>query len=383
MRSRVLLLAGPALLLLAADTAWLEGQPPARRATTVAAIRSFPTFYHAQPVLVRGELKIGGERGDRAELQSPDQVVPILLRDSIPSEGTYDVRGDVLDIGRLTPDDPRLGGVDLTRLGIDPEERWPRQGELVVIRASGFTPAEPPPAPSIRAITLDPHRYETQRVTVAGEFRGRNLYGDLPQAPQEAGKSRDEFVLRSADAALWVLGRRPRGRGFEFDVNSRIDTRRWLEVDGVVHYDRGLAWIQAEELREVEPRRDETRAEPPPPPPPPLPPEVLFSVPTEGDIDIPPDTNVRIQFSRDLDPESVEGRVRVSYLGAESVERGEPQAPGIATALRYDPGTRILEITFERPLERFRTVTVQLLDGIAGTDGAPLEPWTLTFSVGG
>jgi len=379
MRSRLLTVVGLAALLLAVDPGWLPGQPRVRRVTTVAAIRHFPAFFHAQPVLVRGELKI---TGDRVELMSPDQVVPLLTGDSTPSEGTYDVRGEVFDIGKLTPDDPRLGGLELRRLGVDADDRWPRQGELVVIRTAGMDPAAPLPSPSIRAIALDPHRYEKQRVTVAGEFRGRNLYGDLPQAPPGAGESRDEFVLRSADAALWVLGKRPRGRGFQFDVNSRIDTRRWLEVAGVVQYEHGLTWIQADELREVEPQKEQvvTKA---PPPAPPIPPEVVFSVPTEGETDIPPDTNVRIQFSRDLDPESVKGRVRASYLGAESVERGEPQAPGIATVLGYDPGTRVLEITFERPLERFRTVTVQLLEGITGTDGATLEPWTLTFSVGG
>ena len=383
MCSRRVPLVGPVLLMLLAGAALLTAQPASRRVATVAAIRNFAAFYHAQAVLVRGEVKIGGARGDRVELMSPDQVVPLLLRDaSLPDEGTYDVRGDVLDIGKLTPDDPRLGGVDLTRLGVDPAERWPRQGELVVVRAASLSPAEPMPAPSIRAIALDPHRYEKQRVTVAGEFRGRNLYGDLPQAPPGADKSREEFVLRSADAAIWILGKRPRGRGFQFDVNSRIDTRRWLEVAGVVHYDRGLTWLQAEELREVEPRREPTRTEAPPPAPP-LPPEVVFSVPTEGDTDIPPGTNVRIQFSRDLDEASIKGRVRVGYAGAESVERGEPQTPGIATTLRYDPGARVLEITFERPLERFRTVTVWLLEGITGTDGAPLAPWRLSFSVGG
>jgi hypothetical protein len=378
MRSRLPRLVGPALLLVAAAPL-VTGQPTTRRVTTVAAIRNFPAFFHAQSVLVRGDVKISG---DRAELQSPDQVVPLLLGDSIPDEGAYDVRGEVLDIGRLTPEDPRLGGRDLARLGVVADERWPRQGELVVVRVSALDAAEPLLSPSIRAIALDPHRYEKQRVTVAGEFRGRNLYGDLPQAPPGADKSRDEFVLRSADAALWVLGKRPRGRGFDFDVNSRIDTRRWLEAAGVVHYENGLVWMQAEELHEVEPRREQTRTEPPPPAPP-IPPEVVFSVPTEGDTDIPPDTNVRVQFSRDLDAGTIKGRVRVSYVGAESVERGEPQPPGIVTSVQYDPGTRVLAITFERPLDRFRTVTVQLLEGITGTDGAPLAPWTLTFSVGG
>jgi hypothetical protein len=220
-------------------------------------------------------------------------------------------------------------------------------------------------------------------VTVAGEFRGRNLYGDLPQAPADAAESRWEFVLRSADAAIWVLGKRPRGRGFEFDVNSRIDTRRWLEVDGTVHHARGLAWIQAEDLREIQPQRDAPPPEPPTTALPPVPPEVLFSAPADGETDIPLDVRVRIQFSRDVDQGTLKGRVRVGYVGVESVERGEPQAPGLQTTLKYDPGLRVLEIAFAQPLERFRSVRVELLEGIMGTDGAPMKPWMLTFSAGG
>ena len=376
--SRVPVVGLRAFLFLAIGSTLVFTQPPARRATTIAAIKNFPGFYHAQPVLVRGELK---GTDDRAALVGPDDTLPLLTRERLPGDGPYDVRGEVLDIGRLTQDDPRLSATDLTRLGVDPAERWPRQGEVVVLRATSFSEAQRAPAPAVRAIALDPHRYESQRVTVAGQFRGRNLYGDLPQAPSESTQTRHEFVIRSADGAIWVLGKRPKGRGFEFDASSRIDTRRWLEVTGTVRQARGLAWIEAEDLREVEPQKE--RAEEPPPPPPAIPPEVLFSAPADEETDVPPDTTVRIQFSRDLDQNSLKGRVRVSYLGAESAERGEPQPPAIEISLQYDPGRRAMEITFARPLERFRTVNVELLEGIAGTDGAPLKPWTLTFTVGG
>jgi hypothetical protein len=43
----------------------------------------------------------------------------------------------------------------------------------------------------------------------------------------------------------------------------------------------------------------------------------------------------------------------------------------------------VLEIKFTKPLERFRTLKVDLLEGILGTDGQALKPWTLTFSLGG
>jgi hypothetical protein len=354
-------------------------QPVGRRVATVAAVRNHPAFYHGQAVVVRAEL---AEADTRPTLVGDDSSIRVLTRESIPSAGAYEVRGEVLDLGRLGPEDPRLTGVDLRPYGIDAPDRWPRQGEIIVLRVTNFEKAEPLRAPSVRALALDPARYEDQRVTVRGQFRGRNLYGDLPQAPVAAAESKGEFVLRSADAAIWILGKRPRGRGFALDPESRIDTRRWLEVSGVVHQARGLVWVAADEIAEVAPEKEPVVTEAAPPPAP-IPPEVRFSVPLEGETDVPLSTKVRIQFSRDIDPASFKGHVRISYLGDESVERGEPQPPTIGAEPRYDRGSRVLEIGFTTPLQRFRTMRVELLEGIVGTDGAPLQPWTLTFSLGG
>jgi len=43
----------------------------------------------------------------------------------------------------------------------------------------------------------------------------------------------------------------------------------------------------------------------------------------------------------------------------------------------------VLEIGFSRPIERFRTLQVDLPEGVLGTDQQPLRPWTLTFATGG
>ena len=115
----------------------------------------------------------------------------------------------------------------------------------------------------------------------------------------------------------------------------------------------------------------------------PLPLEVTFSAPVEDEADVRLDTVVRIQFSRDVDPRSLEPRVRMSYSAEESAERGEAQPPSIKFAIRYQAGTRGLEIRPSRPLERFRHVAVDLLDGIVGTDGSVLRPWSLHFATGG
>ena len=73
--------------------------------------------------------------------------------------------------------------------------------DVVISAPKRGTPA------SIRTIVLQPSRFLEQKVAVTGQFSGRNLLGDLPDAP---AKSRYDFVLRNADAALWVINMRPR-----------------------------------------------------------------------------------------------------------------------------------------------------------------------------
>ena len=57
--------------------------------------------------------------------------------------------------------------------------------------------------------------------------------------------------------------------------------------------------------------------------------------------------------------------------------------PSADFTFQYAGANRVLEIKFTKPLDRFRTLKVDLLDGIIGTDGQPLKPWTLTFMLGG
>ena len=53
-------------------------------------------------------------------------------------------------------------------------------------------------------------------------------------------------------------------------------------------------------------------------------------------------------------------------------------------AIRYIDGSRGLEIKLAGPLDRFRTVKVDLLEGIlSNVDNRPLAPFTLTFTTGG
>jgi hypothetical protein len=276
----------------------------------------------------------------------------------------------------------RLRGFDVAALSQRQLGKpWPGIGELVLIVVDRVEPIAPSSTTSIRSLALEPERFEDQAVTVTGRFLGRNLFGDQPTAP---GRSRWDFVLQAADASVWVTGLRPRGDGFNLDTGSRVDSSYWLEVVGTLRSARGLVFVEATTLRLAKPP-----AEPPPSEPvarvnvPAPASEVVFSVPTQDEADVSPTAAVRIQFSRDLDRQTLKGRVRVTYPARQSEQRGESQPPAVDFTVTYVEPSRVLEIRFRQALERFRTVQVELLEGIVGTDGVPAKPWTLSFTTGG
>jgi len=363
-------------LVLIATTTF--AQTTTRKATNLAALLAFPGFYNGRPIVIVGTVKI--ESNGQMRVADDNGSMRLVSKNGAP-EGLDEIRGEFWDLGRMNPDDIRLQSYDLrATFGIDREGAWPKAGEVTAIIASAVTAATPPPAPSVRAVVLNPTRYIEQKVTVTGQYSGRNLMGDLPDAP---GKSRYDFVLRNADAAIWVINMRPKGKDFDLALDARIDTNRWLTLRGTIQQGRGLQWIDAEagSLALAKPPTETPIEEPirvaagPPP-------EVIFSAPTEDETDVSTSTHVRIQFSRDLDPSTIKGHVRVSYLRAQSAERGEPDTPPVEFTAQYNAANRVLELHFPKPLERFRTLKIELIDGIIGTDQQPLKPWTLTFALG-
>lgn len=359
------------LALVACTAGSAAAQGAQRRLATIDAIRQYPGYFHLQNVLLRGAF---AETGGRISLKADEHELGVQLADGVTAlSGDVEVRGQLFDVGRLEPGDPRVGGLGEGREA----DRWPRPGEELVLRVTGVTAAPAPTAvPSVRALALEPWRFAGRTVTVTGNFRGRNLFGDLPDGPH---KSRYDFVIRSSEGAVWVTEVRPRGRGFDLDVDRRVDTNRWVEVTGTVVHDRGLVRIEGTRIAAAT-APTETRAEEEAPRPaaPPPPVEVIFFTPADGDVDVSATTSIRVQFSKGIAEPTLTGRVEATYSGA------APGAAGPPLALRttYDAANRAIEIKFVEPLEAFRTVTVRLLDGITGFDGGPLPPWSLTFSVG-
>ena len=367
------------LLSLAVATT-VAAQPVTRRATNIAALLAYPGFFHQRSVVLVGKVATR----DDGEVRVSDDAgsVRIVAKNGAP-DGLDEIRGEFWDLGRMKADEPRLTNVDLrATFHMDPEAPWPKSGEVLAIMATAVTAASPPVAPTIRSIVLNPSRYLDEKVTISGQYAGRNLLGDLPDAP---ARSRYDFVLRGAEAAIWVINMRPKTKDFELALDSRIDTGRWLQVTGTVRHGRGLQWVDAEAGTLSAAKRPVETADTDPPVRVPAapPPEVVFSAPTQDETDVLQTTTVRLQFSRDVDPATLKGRIRVSYLASEARDRGEPVTPTAEFTTQYNGAGRVLEIRFARPLERFRTLKVELLDGILGTDQQPLTPWTLTFAVGG
>lgn len=345
-------------------------QAPTRIATTAEALVGAPVFFHGKRIAIRHPLETDG---DLVRLAGTARPVYVYWQQR-PQRQEGEIRGEFWDIGRFEEFDPRFAGYDFRpMLDAASKGQWPPRERLYVIVGASLVENQLPQAPTLRALALAPGQYEGREVTLAGRFKGANLYGDLPQG---VGKSKWDFVLQSADAAVWITGLRPRGRGFELDPTRRLDTGRWLKITGTVRLDGPQVWIEGRDLELAEAEEEEPVEVPEPVIPKNPPPTVIFSAPVAEDFEVDRSAPIRLQFSNDMREGSFDGAVRVAYTGD-----NPPPPPKFTVA--YNGGTRSLEIQFAAPLERFQNVRVELREGIVAADGQPLAPWTLTFTTGG
>jgi len=370
-----------AAALLIWNAADPHAQPAQRRATTAGALVAYAGFFQGQPVVLRGTL---ATRDQPVLLSSTsDRSIPLIFSGPSPIDGPVELRASFWDIGRMQREDPRIVTLGLDRLipnGLQ-TVNWPRPGEVVALAVTDAMSVKPGDGvPTLREIALDPSSYAGKRIRITGQFRGKNLYGDVPQGP---GLSQWDFVLRAADSAVWVTGLRPRGKGFNLNPGARVDTGNWLEATGIVKEGKGLVWIEAAQLALTKPTLEIRNAETPIIPQMGPPPEVIFSDPGEDEIDVSLKAPVRVQFSRDMNPDTFNGHVRWSFTAVDAVNVGAttPREAPRTPRFKYDKARRSLEIALDGATP-YRDVLVEFVDGIAATDGATLKPWALTFTFG-
>jgi Big-like domain-containing protein len=366
--NRVCSLAFGALLLFAVPAA---AQPPDRIATTADALVANPLFFNGKRVVLRHAVK---ENGRLAELDGTAKPVYVFWRDKTGgSDG--EIRGDFYDLGRMVEGDQRFSSYDFTPvLEAASHGHWPGRDQVFVLLGATFIDAPAPTAATIRSIAMMPEQFDNKAVTLIGRFRGRNLFGDLPQG---VAKSKWDFVLQSADAAVWITGLRPKGKDFEFDPSEHLDTGKWLEVKGTVQRDGTAVWVAGESIRLTTAPSDGPVEVAAPPVPTEPPPSVIFSAPLGDDTDFPTAGKIKIQFSRDMKPESFRNHVRIHYGGTSP----PPSAPPAFT-VAYNDGNRSIEIKFKDPLASFQVVVIELTEGIVAIDGQPMQPWSLKFTTG-
>jgi hypothetical protein len=109
--------------------------------------------------------------------------------------------------------------------------------------AAEFTgPKKEGPDHGLRALVAAAGQLDERPVRVRGQFRGRNLFGDLPAETQ---KGRADWVIADEGVAVWVTGKAPKGNGFALDLDSKSDGVRWVEVEGKPLARDGVVYLRA------------------------------------------------------------------------------------------------------------------------------------------
>jgi len=318
-----------------------------------------PAEFEGQAVHVRG-------RFEPAASGSPARIVD-------EENGAFFVTPDA-DIARLVAIEskgwPGLV-VDLTGV-VRRDPTAPAQSPRYLVSfwdfdASGAAPAAalPSEVPTLKLPELlaDPEAVKGKVVRVVGQFRGRNLYGDLP-AP--TFRHRNDWVLKDDRTAVWVTGKAAQGRDFKLDPDVQDDIRTWLEVVGRPVVRDGQLVLRAEKVglvpapaaARVKTTRIAAGST--------IPPVVVFALPLDGEA-VRSSARFVIQFNKYMDEDSFTGHVRLQYA----------DAPGTAldsVKLAYDEGKRALVVDPGVTLEPGRKLECLLLPGIVDADGLSLIP---------
>lgn len=136
----------------------------------------------------------------------------------------------------------------------DPRQDWPRASITILSLSDigepgGTSDSSRPDREGGRAtleeVLAQPDSASGRDVRIVGQFRGRNLFGDLPADSQ---RSPSDWVLKEGDRAVWVTGKKAQGKGWRLDAELKSDARWWLEVVGSVEVVGGVVYVRAKRV---------------------------------------------------------------------------------------------------------------------------------------
>ena len=365
-----------------------------------------PAFYHEKLVMVKGKIR----QGNMTDTQN--QIYELRGDNALRTVRIGQPVGSMRDLQFMVGEEVEIVGIfwDLSsptilerELRDYPGARVQQQNDMMgasmsqanlFIGVEEVTRVEKPPEPKgaeaekrkevvipdlppsdhvdLRELMSHPDPHYDKLISVVGKFRGDNVYNDLPMRTKKTPR---DFIIKVVDVAIWVTGKRPRGKGFELNPERRRDTGKWLKVTGTPWTDEGVVYLKARKIEmvpkpedpDLEPRKvadeiAELEAQEPPP-------EVIFSMPLAGDKSVPLDSEFRIQFSKDMDIASFDRNVDLIYSGDGPDDHSFPDMQ-----LSYDPPSRSLAVIPGKGLEPGKEIRVILYKGITDNEGRPLVP---------
>jgi hypothetical protein len=230
------------------------------------ALAMNPDFYQRRNVVTRGYLDmLPGDRWLLSDVGAHLMLIPVVELSATGLRAQLGHRIEVTGIIRALPDHqgsccPRCqppipqsvcDDPDLPALP-DRRPEWPHGS----ITATGVVDIENYRAGESRRrgtstigdALARPPESAGKSVRVVGRFRGANLFGDLPADTRRAA---GDWVLQDGEHAVWVTGRPPKGKGFDLDPGNKMDTGRWLEVEGKLEAMGNVAYLKASSVQLV------------------------------------------------------------------------------------------------------------------------------------
>ncbi len=220
--------------------------PP--RVVNLDALVLMPEGYQRNHVIVEGNLEqISSEYWSLRSGGSAVLLIAHLEIDSGLFMQSLGRRVQIRGIVRMIRNKEKVGNPPMDRDLVD-------DPNLPVLPA----PSSELPRVSITALAIrDPEGGESSKSTEAsggmerlsgkatrilGQFRGRNLFGDLPAG---SARGKDDWVLKDGETAMWVMGKAPKGDGWKLDLDYKGDSKTWLEVEGKMETINGIAYLKA------------------------------------------------------------------------------------------------------------------------------------------
>ena len=229
---------------------------------------------------------------------------------------------------------------------------------------------------SLEQLVYGARRYDGKVVRVRGAYRGANRHRDLPETTRRA---KQDWVIKDGYFAAWVTGLEARGERWDLTRRSSQDAEAVVEVIGVPATAGGVVRIAAKRVALslesdlgaaaalATPRDAGIDA---------VSPRLSFAFPVRGET-LRPRGQMILQFSKPLDPKSLESRLRVRY------ERAGAGDTTPAIVHHYRDRNRAVVLLPDPPPPAGTEVVVELLEGIIDVDGRALAAQSGASAEGG